>query len=323
MMKVLFIEQNITKASPLFTLADGLKCEGAEALFADLSKISTINLIKLYLRVNVVVIQYYGEIGDYEKRQLAIGGVLGVPITRNWAGTDSLNVITKSAIKSSALSLNNLLTDNITTTHEGIVNELDSIGIECNLLPQVTEFNIPLSQEDKTFSIGNVLVYLPSSNRVFYGSEHIEKLINKYPHVRFTILADEEHYFETYDNVTSLGWVSQNDMQPVWNRIGLLIRITEHDGYPRMILEALGRGKYVVHNNNNIDGVWFADNQNTIEECLNRYLQQNQINKEGVEIFDKLKKRRPSKVYHDYLSRIKIPFKTWWRSLLFILKINV
>ena len=322
MMKVLFIEQNITKASPLITLADSLRSEGAEALFADLSNISTLNLIKLYLKVNVVVIQYYGEIGDYEKRQLAIGVLLGVPITRNWAGTDSLNVVANSSIKSSALSVNKLIADNITTTHKGIVNELNSIGIGCTLLPQITDFNLLLSQEDNVFFADNILVYLPSSKRVFYGSEYIEKLINKYPGVTFTIIADDEHYLAHYANVNSLGWVGKNEMLCVWKRVGLLIRITGHDGYPRMILEALGRGKYVVHNNPNIEGVWFADNQESLEQCFDRYLQQTQINKKGIAIFNKLKQENPSSTYHTYLYRIQLTFKTWFEALLYVLKIK-
>jgi hypothetical protein len=303
-------------------LADSIRIEGAEALFADLSNISTLDLIKLYLKVNVVVIQYYCEIGDYKKRQLAIGSVLGVPITRNWAGTDSLNVVTNSSIQMSALSVNKIIAENITTTHQGIVNELDSIDICCTILPQLTEFIINLNQNDNIFSANNVLVYLPSSKRVFYGSKYIEELINKYPNVTFTIIADDEHYFAHYVNVNSLGWVGKNEMLCVWKRVGLLIRITEHDGCPRMILEALGRGKYVVHNNPNIEGVWFADNQESVEQYFDRYLQQTQVNKEGIAIFDKLKQKNPSSTYHTYLSRIQLPFKTWFEASLYVLKIK-
>lgn len=321
-MKVLFIEQNITKASPLITLADGIKSEGAEAIFADLSNISTIELIKLYFTVNVVVIQYYGQLGDYEKRQLAIGALLGVKITRNWAGTDSLNVVTSCSIRSTALSVNKILSKNITTTHQGIVDELDSVGIRCSLLPQLTDFNFTLSENDMAFSSHNVLVYLPSSKRKFYGADYIENLIIKFPKITFTIIADEEHVFSHYKNVVSAGWVGKSEMLSIWRKIGLLIRVTEHDGYPRMILEALGRGKYVIHNNSNIEGVWFADNQETIETCLKRYLQQNQINHEGIAIFNSLRHKKPSTVYLAFLSNIKLPIKVWVNALLYVLKIK-
>jgi hypothetical protein len=322
MMKVLLIEQNITKSSPLITLADGIKSEGAEVIFADLSKISTAELIKLYLTVNLVVIQLYGQLGDYEKRQLAIGAILGVKITRNWAGTDSLNVISIPSIRSTALSVNKILSENITTTHQGIVDELDSVGIQCSLLPQLTDFNLDLGQNEKTLTKNNVLVYLPSSKRKFYGADFIEKLIIKFPKVTFTIVADVDHVFSNYNNVNSMGWVNKTEMLSVWDKIGMLIRVTEHDGYPRMILEALGRGKYVIHNNPNIEGVWFADNQEAIETCLNRYIQQHQINEEGMAIFNRLKHKKPNSVYLSFLSKISLPIKVWANALLYVLKIK-
>ncbi len=36
-------------------------------------------------------------------------------------------------------------------------------------------------------------------------------------------------------------------MKPVYDRVGCLLRVTAHDGLPRMIIEALLLGKYVIY----------------------------------------------------------------------------
>lgn len=321
-MKVLFIERDMTKASPLKTLAKSIEENGSEITFVDLSKVSTLNLIKLLLSANVAVIQYYGEIADFDKRQLAIATLLGVPIIRNWAGSDSLNVITKAAVKKNALSIDSIVTRNVTFSHLGLVNELKSVDLHCEILPKIVEFNIEASEQNTSFIPASALVYLPSNNKEFYGSNYIEVLIQKFPEVSFTIIADDEHSFAKYENVTSLGWVDKAGMLNVWNEIGLLIRVTDHDGFPRMILEALGRGKYVIHNNRSIEGVWYANDQETIETQLNHYLVKSVANHNGIKIFESLKQKDPSKTYHQYLAAAKTPFKKKLNALLTILKLK-
>ena len=319
-MKVLFLEKNMTDASPLITLADSLKERNVDIFFADFSKLTTMSLIKLYLKVDVVVLQHYAELQGYDARQVSLASLLGAPLVRNWAGTDALNSTSNDIIKYSTSLVDSFTAANVTTTHSGLVDELASIGLRCDLLPQIVEFKLINSTDKNTFKPKSALVYLPSAKMQFYGSEYIERLIHNYPEMHFTIIADHEHYFEKYDNVTSLGWVDKVEMLNVWDNIGLLIRITEHDGFPRMILEALGRGKYVIHNNENIEGIWYAHDQESIEVELERYLSKSEENYKGLHVFENLKQDNPGKRYYDYLSSVKNPFKKRLSALRYLLQ---
>ena len=124
-----------------------------------------------------------------------------------------------------------------------------------------------------------VLVYLPHKRYEFYGLQYIERLVEDFQDVTFYIVADELHRLAHFRNVRSLGWVSE--MEPVWELVGLGVRITEHDGYPRTVLEALARGKYVVHNRA-FDGCWFASNYEEIRNCIVDFKQIKSINDTGL-----------------------------------------
>lgn len=280
-LNVLFVEPYRKKTSPVTTLANAIERAGAVAHFADFSVISTRELIKLYLKIDVLVIQFYGVIDHYAKKQIALAVLLGVPVVRNWAGTDVLKSITESDVASTTLAIDKLTSMNVTTSHVGLVNELNGIGIACTLTKKVIDESWEWFEGNNEVKPLGILVYLPSSNREFYGLKYLEKLITNFQELTFIIIADNEHILANYDNVESVGWV--DDMQSIWEKTGLLVRMTEHDGYPRMALEALARGKYVVHNNR-LPGVWFADTQEQLEEQVRRFIKADDINHEGVQI---------------------------------------
>jgi hypothetical protein len=316
-MNILFLEPNISKASPLITISNALKSIGVTSEFIDPKMVSTKQLIKYYLRNDLIIIQYYSEIPEYTKRQFAIATLLGVPVVRNWAGSDSLNSISKPDVKIATTSTDKLIAENISTTHQGIINELLSIGLDCKLLPQVIDNKIDTKTISQKFVNNGILTYLPSSRREFYGAKYIEHLIKKHPEIVFYIIADDEHYFAHYPNVESLGWVENLD--EVWDKIGLLVRMTVHDGYPRMFLEALARSKYILHNNA-FPGVWLATNERELSQRVMDYTEKQTSNQTGVEIYEQLVSAKPEQVIFDHLLTIVAPFKKWKNALLFIIK---
>jgi hypothetical protein len=89
------------------------------------------------------------------------------------------------------------------------------------------------------------LVYLPSSRKDFYGFDVVRQVVEDNSDVEFVILADETHCLADHPNVLSLGWV--DDLNDIWDRLGGLLRITAHDGMPRMVLDALLREKHVIY----------------------------------------------------------------------------
>lgn len=284
-LKVLFVEPNLSHTSPVSTLAKAINKEGGSIQFLNFDTLSTKDLIKHYFKVDVLVIQFYGVIDDYARKQIALAVLMGVAVVRNWAGTDVLKSLTVPKVTLSTKYVNKLVSVNITTTHVGLVVELNSIGIDCKLTTQLFDYGIACEKEVVgTKSLG-VMAYLPTDNQKFYGSKFMENLIIKFPQLTFVIVADNEHLFAKYSNVESVGKVK--NMEPLWEKVGLLVRITEHDGYPRMNLEALLRGKYVIHNNK-LPGVWFAETNDEIEAAVQSFIEQSEPNYEGIEIVKKM-----------------------------------
>ena len=298
-LKVLFVEPNRKNSSPVTTSASAIERVGGVVFFADFSCTSTCELILLYMKVDVLVIQFYGVIDLYAKRQIALASIFGVSIIRNWAGTDVLKSVTEPEVTVSTLAVDKFTNLNITNCHVGLVEELKSIGVECTLTTKFLNKGWDWFDDNTQVKPLGVLVYLPSSNREFYGLKYVEKLITSFQELTFIIVADEEHILAKYDNVESVGWV--DDMQDIWKKTGLLVRMTEHDGYPRMNLEALARGKYVIHNNR-LPGVWFADTQEQLEEQVKRFMKEPDVNYKGNRIAKEiLHSGAEEELYNHYL----------------------
>ena len=300
-MKIIFIGEEPVKTAPTLTWANCLKNVGANYTYIDLNKINTKYWIKEVLNSNIIICQWYAVIPGYEMRQLAIASLMGRAVIRKWSGSDVLYTINDIESCKSTKILNNITALNLTSEHIGLVQELATININCALTQQVvtgvTTKNTPLVKGK------SVLAYLPDTRYEFYGRIYIENLIKDYPNINFIIIADTKHALNKYSNVTSLGWV--DDMDPVWNKTGLLIRITEHDGFPRSVVEALARGKYVIHNRE-FDGVWYAANQEEIKFCFERFINSNSVNTAGLDSVNEIIDGRSSLQLLKTLEKTKV-----------------
>ena len=89
-----------------------------------------------------------------------------------------------------------------------------------------------------------VLSYLPSGKPDFYGEKLIKVLIEKYPEIKFIILGINK--FSHYPNVETIQIDYDLDMTEIYKQTSLLIRLTKHDGFSSMVLEALSLGRNVI-----------------------------------------------------------------------------
>ena len=89
-----------------------------------------------------------------------------------------------------------------------------------------------------------VLSYLPPGKPGFYGEKLIKVLIEKYPEIKFIILGINN--FSHYPNVETKQIDYDTDMTEIYKKTSLLIRLTKHDGYSSMVLEALSLGRNVI-----------------------------------------------------------------------------
>lgn len=313
-MKIIFIGERPVSSAPTLTWAKALSKIGVDYEFIDFSETSTIAWVKKALKADAIICQWYGTVNEYAMRQLAIASFLGCPIVRKWSGSDIYYALNDTSIRKSTHEFDKLVTLNLTSEHSGIINELNSIGLTGILTDQVINDipQIPTS----TFSKA-VLAYLPNDRYEFYGYSYIEKLVIKYPDTEFVVIADKEHRLANYKNVTSLGWV--DDMAPVWDKVGLLIRITEHDGFARSIVEAMAQNKYVIHNRQ-YDGCWYAKTQEEIEQQLERFIAAEGINLEAKPFIKKIISNDSVTQLYSLLSKLRCSFSKRFIAFIYIIK---
>ena len=89
-----------------------------------------------------------------------------------------------------------------------------------------------------------VLTYLPEGKPEFYGESLIRDLIEKYPETKFIILGSDK--YSHYSNVIIKTIDYTIDMDEIYSQSSLLIRLTKHDGFSSMVLEALSYGRNVI-----------------------------------------------------------------------------
>ncbi len=214
----------------------------------------------------------------YLVKQLALAAALGCPVIRWWVGSDVMHCLSEPGSRARARIAASFSAESIAVAPH-LVEELSSIGIRAKMIPTVIDpkfrHEIPTTQ-----SCGKgILVYLPGTRAAFYGEAIVERAIRANPDLTFVIVADDKHRFRGVKNVESIGWVS--DMKPIYDRVGCLLRMTEHDGLPRMIIEALLLGKYVIYSHQ-LPGTRLAKNYEEVQDGIDWFRRTVSPNMEGM-----------------------------------------
>lgn len=267
------------RSAPLVTLARELRAIGVEAVF---SQGVEENAMRAWLGLawhhDALAIVHYGRVGMLLQRQVHLADLLGCMAVRWWVGTDVLLCLQSPEVAASARALDAAVGLNIAVAPH-LVQELASIGIRATYVPSVCDLSALERAPPEGLPRG-ILVYLPTARKDFYGFAAVRRAVEDNPDLPFIIVSDDSHSLARYSNVTSLGWVS--DMDPVWAQVGALLRITQHDGMPRMALEALARGRYVIYSRPMV-GCWLAETTEQIQAQLDRFKAARQPNTVGRE----------------------------------------
>jgi len=121
--------------------------------------------------------------------------------------------------------------------------ELHSVGIYARTQPQgMRSFEgveIPPLPEKPS-----VLTMLPAQRFEFYGGNEVLEMAAAAPDIRWLIVANDGKGLPNMPNVEYLGTL--RDMDSVFRRTTVLVRLTKHDGLSKIVLEALAKGRYVV-----------------------------------------------------------------------------
>ncbi len=136
------------------------------------------------------------------------------------------------------------------TTVSGLLNtaceELATIGVNS----EYVALPIPTLANDAPPLPGafRALIYLPRqpAYRRVFDVESILRLPRDLPDIQFTIVPSPPESLPSPlpGNVEALAWV--DDMDALYRRISVHIRLTLHDGMSFMVLEALSRGRHVI-----------------------------------------------------------------------------
>jgi hypothetical protein len=285
-LKVLFVGEKPSGSAPSWTLSKALSEHGVQSTFSGRSEVyDSSKWLKLVRASDLLILVSYGGPDLFCLRQLAIAVALGRPVIRYWVGTDVLICCQDASSRQAAKILTSFTSENLAVAFH-LAEELLSCGIKAKVIPAVLSFQ-KLKLDDRPKSIEKrILIYVPNHRKEFFGGSTVEKVIQTNPDMEFIMVGDrEQKWLAELPNVQNLGWAE--DMNHVYSKVGCLLRITEHDGLPRMILEALGRGKYVIYNRF-FPSCWQAVTLDEIQEKIDLFKNKTSLNYEGIEEVDRL-----------------------------------
>ncbi|MDT0603808.1 hypothetical protein [Thalassotalea castellviae] len=180
----------------------------------------------------------------------------GYKVAKFWAGTDSRYFNDARGIeKLYSKIIYKLCINNNLSPAPWLSQVLESNGLKtqywqsCSpiflLEEQLSRNNIPTSESKP---IKKVLVYSNPDRHWIYNTDRMLALSKKLPHINFIFVGDNTIKTDSYPNVTSLGRIDQNRLFSLFKECDILLRITSHDGFSRMAIEAMYFGMQVITN---------------------------------------------------------------------------
>jgi hypothetical protein len=286
--------------SPSMTLAKALRSQGILVNF-EADAPSTRRWLRLARTSDVMILVAYRRFGARRVVRLVLGVLMGRPLIRRWAGSDVLNCLENWIDLWFAKCLNRFVSLNLVPAPH-LREELASIGISAVVIPT----NIDPHKISKSHPAGlpakRILAYIPDSRSEFYGEAIVRQASEANPDVEFLVVGCEDRErFDGCPNVRVLGWVS--DMAAVYDQVGCLLRITRHDGLPRMVLESLLQGKYVIFSWP-MPGCWYARDFDQVQDQIRRFRETVTVNHEGMEATRRLLDPDPAARLTAVISRV-------------------
>ncbi|MBA2685706.1 MAG: hypothetical protein H0U66_14575 [Gemmatimonadaceae bacterium] len=306
------VEEGASTSAPSLTLAKALRGLGRAVITVVVRDLTRREWLRVLRSAEAIVVVRYHAIPTYFLSQLAMAVALDVPVVRWWVGSDVLNVLEFEDVRRTALRLDGIVSTNVAVAPH-LVSELASVGISAELVPSPLDPELATSEVAAPVEgVRPVLTYLPGKRKDFFGFEIIEQVVKANPDLHFIIVADHTHALASYPNVESLGWVE--DMKPLYARAGCILRITEHDGLPRMLIEGMLRGMYAIYSWP-LEGSWQARTREEVQMALERYRGASMPNVRGRDAMLQLLDARPDVQMSNLIASASVPVKTRARAL--------
>lgn len=309
---IVIVEGKSSTSAPYLTLTKALTRLGRAVRLVRVAELPRREWLRVLRSAEAIVLVHYQSLDAHLFCQLAAAVALDVPIVRWWVGTDVLNVISRDDVRRNAARFDRIVSTNVAVAPH-LVAELATVGIDAQYVPSVLDPD--LAEPERSVWAGEVrpvLTYLPSSRKEFYGFETMEWVIAANPDLRFIVTGDDTHSLAAHSNVESLGWVS--DMSSVYRRAGCILRVTAHDGLPRMLIEGLLRGMYAIYSWP-LAGCWEATTQEQIDAALVRYRAMTEPNDVGRTAMLEILSSRPDRKLSAVIADAAVPLATRGHAL--------
>lgn len=196
--------------------------------------------------------------GNYFWAKASFAKLIGKKVITHWIGSDVLNAITGEVGY-----LGHSFIDHHFVCYEPLKTELQSIGIETTVLP-IVPFNVNLTL-GKMPDTHAVMIYMPENRLEHYGYSELCYVFEQFPDLPFHIVANSGGgaIFEKYRNVTAHGWLDENAMEELYEKVSIVLRFIKHDGLSMSVIEGLIKGKKVIWNNQ-YHGVIYAESREAV-----------------------------------------------------------
>tara|TARA_R110000737_G_scaffold302308_2_gene309403 strand:+ start:1397 stop:2317 length:921 start_codon:yes stop_codon:yes gene_type:complete len=177
----------------------------------------------------------------------------GFKIIKFWTGTDVSNLNDLSFLKKtfSIFFLKRLIKLHLTNS-SWLTDELKELSITSQhwISPTPLYFDAKNTSHNELAAKEKiVLIYSNEGREWLYNAELMLKIAKLTPQLKFIFIGNNALKIIDLPNAQSLGVVNQDKMVELYKKSHILLRITEHDGFPRMIIEALYFGLNVIFNN--------------------------------------------------------------------------
>jgi len=199
----------------------------------------------------------------------------------HWIGSDSLLAVQNWRRKLQTKIFTKFVDLHISVSNR-IKEELDEMGIESTVLFHGSD--IEPEEVSLPKKLG-VLVYFIEGREKLYGLERVIEISKKLQDVAFYFVGhfNPDNFTQIYKH-NNLYFIGFTDLKELWPKISVIVRMTEHDGFPKIILEAYAKGRYVIHNYP-LPGVILCQTNDDVIVELKKLQKTDTINTEGLEIF--------------------------------------
>lgn len=130
----------------------------------------------------------------------------------------------------------------ILAVSSGLVDELRQLGIAAHYFPFIAQPVIARTVAlPHTFT---VLSYIQEKKELLYGYSYIYRLARDFPDIKFIVIGHSGNGLEASKNIVFSGYVTR--VKKYIDDCSVYVRMTQHDGMPNMVVEALACGRQVI-----------------------------------------------------------------------------